>query len=142
MTKKRISARLREMVRQRARACCEYCRSQCRFGTQSFSSEHVVPRARGGETSLENLALACQGCNNHKYDSTDGEDPLSGLQVPLFNPRRQRWREHFVWTDHFTIIEGVTATGRATVDKLRLNRQALVNLRRVLYFLGEHPPND
>jgi hypothetical protein len=33
----------------------------------------------------------------------------------------------------------VTATGRVTVETLQLNRQELVNLRRLLYAAGEHP---
>jgi hypothetical protein len=33
----------------------------------------------------------------------------------------------------------VTAIGRATVEALQLNRQELVNLRRLLYAAGEHP---
>ncbi|MDF5717692.1 MAG: HNH endonuclease signature motif containing protein [Rhizonema sp. NSF051] len=43
----------------RAKGCCEYCYSQVKFATQSFSVEHIVPRYKGGETSLENLALSC-----------------------------------------------------------------------------------
>ncbi len=33
-----------------------------------------------------------------------------------------------------------TPTGRATVSELQLNRPGLVNPRRALYTLGEHPP--
>jgi len=38
------------------------------------------------------------------------------------------------------MIVGRTATGRATVDALHLNRPELINLRHILYRLGEHPP--
>jgi hypothetical protein len=37
------------------------------------------------------------------------------------------------------LIIGRTATGRATVEALHLNRPELVNLRRVLRAAGEHP---
>jgi hypothetical protein len=37
-------------------------------------------------------------------------------------------------------IEGRTAAGRATVETLYLNCAALLNLRRALLALGEHPP--
>ena len=40
------------------------------------------------------------------------------------------------------LIVGRTAAGRATVDALHLNRPELVNLRRVLSIIGEHPPPD
>jgi hypothetical protein len=57
----------------------------------------------------------------------------------LFHPRKQRWQDHFTWDEHFEPIIGFTATGRATVEALQLNRPELVNLRRLLYAAGEHP---
>src|SRR5438874_12160201 len=111
MAEKRVSAKLRQRVEERARGCCEYCPSQKRFATHSLSVEHIIPRVRGGETALANLAYCCQGCNSYKYDKTEGIDPLNGLSVPLFHPRQQRWSDHFVWTSQFTIIQGLTPTG-------------------------------
>ncbi len=89
---------------------------------------------------MENLALACQGCNNHKYNRTEGVDPVSRKNVPLYHPRKQRWSEHFVWNRDFTQILGITPTGRATVILLNLNRDGLVNLRGILHKAGKHPP--
>jgi 5-methylcytosine-specific restriction endonuclease McrA len=140
MPKRRVTVRQREAVAQRAQDRCEYCQSQARFATQSFSVEHIRPRSRGGKTTLDNLALACQGCNSHKYAKTDSQDPASGEIVQLYHPRQQEWDEHFRWSEDFTLIVGITPTGRATVEALRLNRKNLVNLRRVLYEMGEHPP--
>lgn len=130
------------LVRSRARGCCEYCRSQECFATQSFSVEHIIPLQAGGESQPENLALACQGCNNHKYIKTEDLDPSTGEVAPLFHPRRQRWRDHFIWSYDFGRILGLTPTGRATVDALHLNREGLVNLRRILFASGEHPPPE
>jgi hypothetical protein len=59
---------------------------------------------------------------------------------PLYHPRQQRWQEHFAWNEDFTLIVGITPTGRTTVETLKLNREGLVNLRQVLYAMGEHPP--
>jgi hypothetical protein len=140
MPESRISTELREQVSVRARGCCEYCRSQARYATQAFSVEHILPRVQGGATSLDNLALACQGCNNHKYDKVAAPDPVSGQHVPLYHPRRDRWETHFAWSDDFTLMIGLTPTGRATVDALHLNREGVVNLRRLLYAIGQHPP--
>ncbi|MEA5620579.1 HNH endonuclease signature motif containing protein [Cronbergia sp. UHCC 0137] len=134
-----ISTALREAVKLRAKNCCEYCQSQEKFATQSFSIEHIHPISKGGGTCLENLALACQGCNNHKYNKTEGKDPVNGQLVSLYDPRKQKWQEHFAWNEDYTLVIGVTPTGRATVSELRLNRQGLVNLRQVLYAMGEHP---
>ncbi|HEY9708139.1 MAG TPA: HNH endonuclease [Oculatellaceae cyanobacterium] len=140
MPESRVTAQQKKAVAERANGCCEYCRSQVRFAIQPFSIEHIIPRSAGGETVLDNLALSCQGCNNHKYNKTEGRDPVSGDTVPLYHPRKQRWSNHFAWNDDFTLIIGLTPTGRSTVEALQLNREGVVNLRRVLYAMGEHPP--
>jgi len=88
---------------------------------------------------VENLALSCQECNNHKFTSTTARDTLSGEEVRLFHPRRDRWSDHFAWNEDFTLLLGLTATGRATIEKMQLNRASLINLRRVLYHAGFHP---
>jgi len=142
MSEKRIASRQKRVVMERARGCCEYCRSQVRFAMQAFSVEHIEPRSRGGETRLDNLALACQGCNNHKYIRIEAPDPVTHDIVPLYHPRRQRWREHFTWNEGFILVIGLTPTGRATVEALQLNREGLVNMRGALHAMGEHPPSD
>lgn len=135
-----ISSGQKREVAERAHGCCEYCHSQAKYAMQSFSIEHIVPSSRGGETVAKNLALACQGCNNHKYTKIDGNDPITGEIVSLYHPRNQQWNDHFSWNDDFTLIIGITPTGRATVEELGLNREGLINLRRILYGAGEHPP--
>jgi hypothetical protein len=140
MPDQRVTIEQKRAIFARARGCCEYCQSQARFATQPFATEHIMPRQLGGETVLDNLALACQGCNNHKYTKAEARDPVSGQFAPLFHPRRQRWHDHFAWNEDFAFIIGLTPTGRATIQALRLNRDELVNLRRVLYEMGEHPP--
>jgi HNH endonuclease len=131
---------LRRLTIERAHGCCEYCFSQARYLTQSFAIEHIVPKHRGGRTTAANLAVSCQDCNNHKYTKVKARDPLTHKLVSLFNPRRQEWAEHFAWNAHYTEVIGLTAAGRATVAALRLNRDEVVNLRRVLLAHGEHPP--
>ena len=91
---------------------------------------------------MDNLALACQGCNNHKHARIQGYDPVTGDIVPLYHPRQQQWRDHFAWNEDFTLIVGLTPAGRATVEALRLNREGPINLRRILYAKGEHPPAE
>jgi hypothetical protein len=140
MPESRVTAQQKKAVAERAQGCCEYCRSQARFAIQPFSIEHIIPRSQGGETTLDNLALACQGCNNHKYNKIQGRDSISGDIVPLHHPRQQRWSKHFAWNEDFTLMVGLTPIGRATVEALQLNREGVVNLRRVLYAMGEHPP--
>jgi len=64
MPKDYIPVALKRLVFDRAKGCCEYCRSQARFAIESLVIEHVIPTSRNGDTIAENLALACQGCNN------------------------------------------------------------------------------
>ncbi|MBC8874195.1 MAG: HNH endonuclease [Planctomycetes bacterium] len=130
---------LRRKVELRAAGCCEYCQSQSWYSTQPFSLEHIKPRSRDGETVLDNLAFAYQGCNNHKYNKVEAPDPITGQFVPLFNPRKERWKKHFTWDDSYELIIGLTPVGRATIEALKLNRDELVNLRRLLFAAGEHP---
>ena len=135
-----IPERLRREVIERAQNQCEYCRSQAAFCPDPFSIEHVIPRSQQGESDSGNLALACQGCNNAKYTSTTGIDPLTNLLQPLFHPRQDRWIDHFVWSADGLEIIGVTPTGRATVERLRLNRDSVVGWRRLAQAFGIHPP--
>ena len=74
MSEPRLTAEQKQAVAARAGYCCEYCRSQLRFSPDPFSIEHIVPRVAGGADEDDNLALACQGCNNRKYTSVDASD--------------------------------------------------------------------
>jgi hypothetical protein len=139
MVRQRVPLSLRRFVFQRAQGCCEYCKSQADFATQSFATEHIIPTAKGGSNDPDNLALACQGCNSHKSAKTEATDPLTQQTALLFHPRQHTWREHFDWDEIFTQIVGLTPTGRATVEALHLNRPELVRLRAALFLLGEHP---
>ncbi len=63
--------------------------------------------------------------------------------MDLFNPRQQKWSEHFEWAENFTQLRGKTACGHATVVALKLNRPGVVNLRQLLAAAGLHPlPED
>ncbi|MBI5387957.1 MAG: HNH endonuclease [Verrucomicrobia bacterium] len=131
---------LRSEVSRLARGCCEYCLSQVDFSPAPFSVDHVVSVSNGGATELSNLALACEGCNGHKAAKTAAFDPVTGRRVPLFHPRQQHWADHFAWSDDDTMVIGLTAVGRATVEALRLNRPHLQHLRAALREAGFHPP--
>jgi HNH endonuclease len=104
--------------------------------------EHLIPQALGGSSEEENLWLACPACNAFKGYRIAAQDPASGQTVRLFNPREQRWEEHFLWTEGGTQIVGRTAAGRATTWALRLNRPLLVQARRTWVEAGWHPPVD
>ena len=140
MSEDKVTEEQRQTVAERAKGCCEYCQCQALFSPDSFSIEHIVPRSRAGASELSNLALSCQGCNNRKYTSVEAVDPVTGETVSLYHPRLQRWIDHFAWSPDFTLVLGLTPTGRATVEKLQLNRVSVVNLRRALRAVDKHPP--
>jgi 5-methylcytosine-specific restriction endonuclease McrA len=58
--------------------------------------EHIVARTHGGGDELENLAIACAGCNagkGHRLDVRSADDPkLQQVQSTLAQRRRRRWR--------------------------------------------------
>jgi hypothetical protein len=58
-----------------------------------------------------------------------------------YHPRQQLRVEHFVWSDDFTELIGISPTGRATIVRLQLNREGVVNLRQLLREKNLHPPN-
>ena len=63
MSLKEIKTKLFE----RANGLCEYCKSPSGISSQPFVAEHIIPRVKGGETELKNLAFACQGCKRHAF---------------------------------------------------------------------------
>ena len=141
MSETYVPIALVRVVTERASGQCEYCRCLKAFHSDSFAVEHIVPEARGGATETANLALACLGCNSFKGAFVTGQDPATEQDVPLFHPRQQKWATHFAWSPDTTEMIGLTATGRATIARLRLNRPGLVNLRAALRHFGVHPPD-
>jgi hypothetical protein len=131
---------LRLQVVARAANCCEYCHLPSRGQVATFPVDHVIPRSKGGATQLENLALSCPVCNGHKWSASDGEDPVSGVSSPLFNPRTDLWTEHFQWSrEVIGLLEGKTARGRATISRMQMNHPDLIAIRQILASLGLFP---
>ena len=122
---------LRESVRERAGRRCEDCRlPDVLPQTLRFHLEHVVARQHGGVTDWENLAWACQRCNERKGPNLTGVDPDTSAVVPLFHPRRYRWEEHFAWQG--LELTGLTASGRASVWLLTMNSEERLRWRAAL----------
>lgn len=142
MGRERATAAQRRKIFARAGWRCEYCRTPEDFVPDPFAIEHIIPLSAGGKTRLDNLASACLACNGRKYNKVAGIDPLTQELALLFNPRKQRWPDHFTWSEDALLVVGLTPTGRATVKTLKMNHQKMVNLRRVLLLAGLHPPQD
>jgi len=115
-----LAPELRQWVEERAKACCEYCGlAQHDEPFFRFHVDHIVARQHGGETSADNLALACHFCNRHKGPNLTSIDPLTGALTPLFHPRKNLWHDHFERMDDK--IQGRTTIGRATTTLPRMN---------------------
>jgi hypothetical protein len=133
-----IPVHARRAVIRRAQNRCEYCLLSDAYSAFPFHVDHIIPESKGGTTTEDNLAYSC-GCNHFKSSATEGVDLQTGDIAPLFHPRRDDWQSNFRRSENALEIEGITATGRVTVTVLKMNRVALMNLRRLLILKGEHP---
>jgi hypothetical protein len=142
MSKTYVPVELRERVRVASRYRCGYCLCAEAFTGMLMEIDHLIPESLGGLTEEDNLWLACTLCNDYRGNRTDGPDPETGEKVRLFDPRHQVWADHFRWSAAGDEMIGLTATGRATVDALRLNLAVRVTARRNWVTAGWHPPRD
>ena len=142
MSRGYIPRALRDRVAAQAGHRCGYCRTYSFLVGTIFEIDHIIPESFGGKTEEENLWLACPACNGHKSNRIAAVDPTTGEIVRLFDPRHQRWSEHFAWSASGDEIVGLTQTGRATVEALHLNRPVLVYARWRWVGWGCHPPED
>ncbi len=138
----RITAKQRQKVAKAAQYRCGYCLTQEVVIGMPLEVEHLIPLAKGGSSHDTNLWLACVFCNRYKGQQTEGLDEISGEEVPLFNPRTQRWYEHFAWEEGGVYIRGITAVGRVTTELLRLNNPYVVRSRHLWISWGWHPPQE
>ena len=119
---------LREQVSTRAEHQCEYCLLPSSFALIEFEIDHVIARQHGGEDGLDNLALACFRCNRRKGTNLSSLDSETGEIVPLFNPRRQKWQDHFRLEVDGT-IHALTQTGEVTLRFMQFNTQQRIEER-------------
>jgi 5-methylcytosine-specific restriction endonuclease McrA len=128
-----------QQIHEHANYYCEYCRTFRSIIGQAMHVEHIEPN---GNNEIDNLCLSCAICNLSKAKATNALDPETDKIVPLFNPRKQTWSEHFVWVDGGLRIKGLTPTGRATVLRLKMNIDRVVIARSFWIKTGNHPPPD
>jgi 5-methylcytosine-specific restriction endonuclease McrA len=110
MSPRGVSAAVRQRVAIAARFRCGYCLTAQRIIGPLLEIDHIIPEARGGTSVEENLWLACPMCNSHKADRQEALDPESRAMVALFNPRAERWEEHFEWIEAGTICSAKLRT--------------------------------
>ena len=103
----------------------------------TFPIDHIIARQHHGRTISQNLALSCLHCNARKGPNISGIDRESGEIIRLFNPRRDKWIEHFRW-DGATLV-GLSPIGVATIDVLNINDPSYVAVREGLIAEDEFP---
>ena len=132
-----ISENLRELVAIRANHRCEYCRIHKDDLFFVYQIDHIISLKHDGITKANNLAYACSLCNQNK--GTDLATYLSGSMrlVRLFNPRKDKWFEHFE-IDNGEILPK-TRIAAATIKVLDLNNIDRVILRQSLTIIGRYP---
>jgi hypothetical protein len=74
----------------------------------------------------------------HKGSNIAGLDPVTRELTRLYNPRRDRWREHFAWQG--AVLIGLTAVGRTTIQVLAINDRDVVEARETLIAEGRFRP--
>lgn len=138
MSVTRISAKLRRLVVSRAEGLCEYClihRNDAYFGCEI---DHIISEKHDGPTTADNLAFACLFCNRLKGSDIGSIVPETGDLVRFFNPRLDRWSEHFALRDDLRIIP-LTEIGVVTERILGFNTGERLLERRALNEEGRYP---
>ena len=132
-----VSAELRRLVEDRADHLCEYCLIAADDTFLGCQVDHVISEKHGGPTDADNLALACVYCNRAKGSDVGSIDSRSGQFVRFFNPRKDRWNEHFSLAE--VQIQGVSDIGAVTARILEMNRSERILERQALQSVGRYP---
>ena len=138
MSKAYIPAELRQHVVVRARRCCEYCLLFEDDSYYALQIDHIISEKHGGETQEANLALACAFCNRAKGSDIGSVDPQTEAFVRFYNPRTDRWTEHFELDG--ARIAPLTDIARVTERLLQLNLRERLLERESLRGVGRYPP--
>ena len=124
----------RAIVRERAGDRCKYCRMSQSLTSLPHTLDHIRARKHRGPTDIANLCWSCAQCNAAKGPNVAGHDPVTDDLVALFNPRVDRWDEHFAWAAAH--LDGRSPVGRATIDVLRIDDVNRVAHRAILMQAG------
>ena len=85
----------RENIYTRDRGCCQYCGVHVAEGDWEY--EHVIPRSQGGQTTWENIVVACTNCNQRKGGRTPQQSGMKLLSQPRKPDKMFRRRAILTW---------------------------------------------
>jgi hypothetical protein len=131
-----ISAELRQTVADRAKGLCEYCLIAEADTFYGCEVDHIISIKHGGSTAPDNLAYACALCNRAK-GSDVGSIATSGEFTRFFDPRTDRWSEHFRLEG--SAIHSLTPDGEVTARIFGFNDSARLHEREELLRFGKYP---
>ena len=131
-----ISAELREAIANRASQLCEYCLVAEIDTLYGCEVDHIISLKHGGSSEPDNLAYACALCNRAK-GSDVGSIAASGEFTRFFNPRTDRWAEHFRLEG--SSIQPLTMIGEVTARILGFNDGARLHEREEMIGFDKYP---
>jgi hypothetical protein len=138
MSRTYISRELRRLVAQRANYRCEYCLILASDRLSGCHVDHIISLKHGGETTPENLAYACMFCNLNKGTDLGSIVWRTGELVRFFNPRRDRWKDHFQFDN--ALIQSLTDIGEVTERIFQFNDAERILEREILIKADRYPP--
>lgn len=128
-----------EQIALKAKHHCEYCHAPEIIFNFAFEIEHIIPISLNGSDIKSNLALSCRSCNLYKSSHVTGITPKEKNEVSLFHPRKDKWAQHFTVNIEDGRIIGLTETGKATIVRLCMNREAQIVARKQWMLLEIFP---
>jgi hypothetical protein len=132
-----VSAELRRLVVARAGGLCEYCLIAEEDTFYGCQVDHIISEKHGGPTHEDNLSFACMFCNQAKGSDVGSIHWETGQFVRFFNPRSDRWGDHFTLVG--TKIECVTVIGAVTARILGFNTAERLLERQTLQDMNRYP---
>ena len=110
----------RRALRQRYGFRCGYCSISETDAGAELTVDHFQPTSKGGADTPDNWVYCCFACNVAKADYSE---PNSDQRV--LHPLHDSLNEHITEREDGTLL-GLTETGHVHIERLRLNRPALV----------------
>jgi hypothetical protein len=137
MSRPYISEELRRLVATRADYLCEYCLIHKDDTFLGCEVDHIISLKHGGTNEEDNLAHACAFCNRQKGSDIGSVLLPSREFIRFFDPRRDRWMEHFRLDE--LMITPLTGIGEVTARILGFNSDDRILERQTLMAVGRYP---
>lgn len=102
-----------------------------------YEVDHIISVRHGDPTDADNLAYACVFCNRQKGSDIGSIVCRSGGFSRFFNPRLDRWGEHFRLEG--AMMQPQTGIREVTMRILGLNHSDRLLERQTSIAMGKYP---